>query len=367
MTIALYIVGVAIFILLLAISVGLHEAGHMIAARKLGVKVPRFFIGFGKTLWSKKIAEAEYGVKAIPLGGFVEIVDDSVPEGRKERELLSYVAPWRRYIIYAAGPLVNIFLGFIILFGLFATTPTYTPGTTISGVQSCDTGNCHALEAGVQAGDKIIEVNGGKINEFADLDKYLTQDNTITVLRDGQEVVLQVEGNEENKIGVLMGAEKKERTLVEAVQEIGNLLVMNIEAIGRIPEHVPNLVKTVAGTEERASDTIGSVITVGNVYGNVASSDSGVKDKFVQLLGYAGMFNLGLGLINLLPILPLDGGRMLITFFDQVKWWIARVRRKDYAPFNLQLVESMMWVTGAIVFGFMALLLLTDVVAPIQM
>ena len=121
------IVGIVVFALGILISVCLHEAGHMGTAKAFGMKVTRYFVGFGPTLWSFRRGETEYGVKAIPLGGFVKIVgmtpqdDDVAPEDEK-RAMWRYPV-WKRTIVMAAGSAAHFVLGIVILWGVFAFVP----------------------------------------------------------------------------------------------------------------------------------------------------------------------------------------------------------------------------------------------------
>jgi len=145
-TVLLFILGVAIFVLALAVSVGLHELGHMIPAKLFGVKVTQYFVGFGRTLWSTKRGETEYGVKALPLGGYVKLVGMLPPEpGADPHELrqtntgmftqlisdarsaeLEHIAPgdedrlfyrlpsWKKIVVMAGGPTVNLAIAFFL-------------------------------------------------------------------------------------------------------------------------------------------------------------------------------------------------------------------------------------------------------------
>src|ERR1700730_5011475 len=125
------IVGIVIFALGILVSVCLHEAGHMVTAKAFGMKVTRYFVGFGPTLWSFRKGETEYGVKAIPAGGVVKIVgmtpqDDDVEAGDETRGM--WRSPvWKRTIVMSAGSVTHFLLGIVILWGLFAFMPLPDP------------------------------------------------------------------------------------------------------------------------------------------------------------------------------------------------------------------------------------------------
>src|SRR5690349_8791798 len=184
MTALLYLLGVVIFAVAILASIGLHELGHMIPAKKFGGKVTQYFIGFGPTVWSKQIGETEYGVKAVPLGGYVKIVGmlppaateladtvevdadgNQVVKVRKsntgmftqlisdaraaewehvkpeDTDRLFYKLPWwKKVVVMAGGPSVNIAIAFLIFAGIFATYGNAgdpTVETTVQEVQGC--------------------------------------------------------------------------------------------------------------------------------------------------------------------------------------------------------------------------------------
>src|SRR5215471_12432070 len=126
--------GIVLFALIILISVCLHEAGHMLSAKRFGMKVTRYFVGFGPTLWSFKKGETEYGVKALPLGGFVKIVgmtpqdDDVAPED--EARAMWRAPVWKRTIVMASGSATHFAIGIVLLWGLFAFVPHQDPAKT---------------------------------------------------------------------------------------------------------------------------------------------------------------------------------------------------------------------------------------------
>jgi len=125
------VIGIVVFALGILISVCLHEAGHMIAAKSFGMKVTRYFVGFGPTLWSFRKGETEYGIKAVPAGGFVKIVgmtpqDDDVEPEDQPRAMWRFPV-WKRTIVMAAGSVVHFILAFLILWGVAANAAMPNP------------------------------------------------------------------------------------------------------------------------------------------------------------------------------------------------------------------------------------------------
>ena len=240
----IYALGVIVFFLGLLASIALHEVGHMVPAKKFGVKVTQYFVGFGKTVWSFRRGETEYGIKSIPLGGYVKLVgmlppakgdhqDEEHPERVRstntgmftqliadaraaeyeqvqpgEEDRLFYRKPWwQKLIVMSGGPMVNVLLA-IILFGIvFIGIGAPQATTTVSQVSQCviaanqERQTCNAAdpeapahEAGIKPGDQIVSFNGTHVDSWDQLtDLIRDNDNgaaTIGVVRDGQQLTL---------------------------------------------------------------------------------------------------------------------------------------------------------------------------------
>lgn len=229
-----YTIGVVLFILGITISIALHELGHMLPAKKFGVKVPRYMIGFGPTLWSRKWGETEYGLKAVPLGGYVRLIgmippaDEVKPlrgsgwasrliedtressaeeiEQGEENRAFYRLSWWRRIIVMAGGALTNLVIAIVIFTGIGVFYGVDTTTSTVAGVLECvppvgvdrectatDPVTAAAL-AGFETGDRIIGVDGMVTDSWDDLSKYIrnhpNEEVSFTVLRSGEEVVL---------------------------------------------------------------------------------------------------------------------------------------------------------------------------------
>lgn len=233
-----FVIGVAIIVVGLAVSIGLHEIGHLVPAKLFGVKVTQYMIGFGPTIWSKRKGETEYGVKAIPLGGYIAMIGmfppakgqaatagstsffrglvqdardssaESITPGDEHRAF--YRLPvWKRIIVMFGGPFMNLVLA-IVLFGvLLMGFGISQPSTTIGSVsecalpatserQTCETGDPAApgAEAGIQPGDRILVVAGEPIESWnestAIIRDHPGEAIEMVVLRDGEEVTLEV-------------------------------------------------------------------------------------------------------------------------------------------------------------------------------
>lgn len=232
-----YLLGIVIIVLGLLISIGLHELGHLYPAKKFGVFVPQYMIGFGPTLWSKKIGETEYGVKAIPLGGFVRIVGmyppavagkkarkgpfsemiaqsrqaslEEIPAGQEHRAFYT-LNPGKKLLIMFGGPFMNLILGVVLIAITVLCFGSLTPTTTVASVSECivpvsqqnTVSDCSpefektpAAIAGIQNGDEIVAINGQPTTSWQTLDAAIAAVHSgqieITVKRAGIEKVLQ--------------------------------------------------------------------------------------------------------------------------------------------------------------------------------
>jgi membrane-associated protease RseP (regulator of RpoE activity) len=199
----IYVIGLILFALGILISVVLHEAGHALTARAFGMKVTRFFVGFGPTLWSFRRGDIEYGVKGIPAGAFVKIVgmtpqDDDVAPEDESRVMWKYPV-WKRTIVLAAGSVTHFILGVLILWGLFAFTPLNdevrlnAEPVRIEKVQPCvelkfnvdlktkrqiectpgEDPVSGASQLGLQPGDVVTGVNGVRVDGWDDLTRKI--------------------------------------------------------------------------------------------------------------------------------------------------------------------------------------------------
>lgn len=233
-----FVVGVLIIVVGLAVSIGLHEIGHLVPAKLFGVKVTQYMIGFGPTIWSRRRGETEYGVKAIPLGGYIAMIGmfppgkgeqaaegstsflrgmvqdardssaESITPGDEHRAF--YLLPvWKRIIIMFGGPFMNLLLAIVLFAILLMGFGVSQPSTTIGSVsecalpatserQTCEAGDPAApgAEAGLQPGDEIVSVDGVAIASWnestAIIREHPGQPIEMVVVSDGEEVALAV-------------------------------------------------------------------------------------------------------------------------------------------------------------------------------
>lgn len=365
----LWVLGVAIFIVALCISVVLHEGGHAVVAKLFKLNLREFYMGFGPKLLKFKKGETDYGVRLIPLGGFVRIEDSRYPEKSYERLALTRVHPFKRFAIFAAGPIVNLILGSILIIAAIMILPYDKPTTTIGSVAKCPVLEmpqgpnppCGAEKAGVQPGDSVVKVDGVYVSEADQLRANLKgKDKVQLTLRTpkGDEKTVDAE-LKDSKLGVELQIGLGYRNPFEASTFLVDIVKGSVKSIQTIPETAPSVVTSI-GTGERDPRSVGSMVSAGKAYGNATVANDDLQDKVVHYLLLSGMFNLGLGIVNLLPILPLDGGRMAIAVVDWFRMGWAKMRKKEYSPVTQKWYVGLSIASGVVVFGFMAILILSD-------
>jgi membrane-associated protease RseP (regulator of RpoE activity) len=342
--------GVVAFVIALLVSIVLHELGHYFGARWGGMKVTEYFIGFGPRIWSTRRGETEYGLKALPLGAYVKVPGMSnLEEVPPEEEARTYRAQsyGRRVRMVFAGPGMNLLIALVLFIGFFA----FHDERIISdprwpAIDAPGEGSPAAL-AGLKAGDRILRMNGVDVSNF-DTFRTTVRDLPgktvpLEIERGGEPMELQVTladrnpGTGERGIGFLgvspaVDVTYVKRNLPEAVQrsftEFGTQVGGTVVGIGRIfsPAGLTKLWQTVSGQRpddptQRASSIVGIVREGGR------AADSG----WIYFVGLLGAVNLALGLFNLLPLLPLDGGHIVIATYERLRSRKGRVYRVDMA------------------------------------
>jgi regulator of sigma E protease len=339
----------------------IHEAGHFFAAKAVGMRVERFFLFFGPTIWSFKRGETEYGVKAIPLGGYVKITgmnpEEKVPPEHEER--CYYRQPvWKRIVVVAAGPAVNIVLAFAILFGVYWHEGKLEANRSVEKVET------HTPAARIlHPGDRILAIDGhagrGKTStergeEFSELvrshecagkpvDGCVAK--TPVALRfehDGRVRTVDVFPRYDKELGFMRIGFSYDVTTVpigpgRAASEAGN-------AIWEVASRTAHVVTHLFESRERKQ-----------VSGVVGISDVGhqvVEQGLQKALLLLALVSLSLGLINLLPILPLDGGHIL--------WAVVEKLRRG-RPVPLLVIERATVIGFALVLMLMAIGLTNDI------
>jgi membrane-associated protease RseP (regulator of RpoE activity) len=404
-----YLLGVVLFALAIFISVCLHEAGHMLTAKRFGMKVTRYFAGFGPTLFSVKRGETEYGLKGIPLGGFVKITGMTPQDDDADDPRAMWRYPlWKRTVVLAAGSVTHFLLGFVVLWITLtfvgvpnpAIDPTKQPAsiTVAPCVVSSDTQpDCTTEDpvspaqiAGLRDGDVIVSFNGKPIHTYDDLQHAIRSAKygpaELTYQRDGQVVPTVVSlipasrrplDQPEGKPGTvpalgvmwhipddvpLTVTYGPGESLVQSGVFTGKLFSAMGSAIGRIPAKVPALWDALSG-KPRDPNTPISVVGASRLGGETV--EHGAWWLFLNLLIVLNFF---VGVFNLLPLLPLDGGHIAIAWFEKIRSWLyAKLGKREPGRVNYLKLMPFTYAMILIFGGFTLLTVAADIVNPITL
>jgi regulator of sigma E protease len=300
---------VLVAILGLIFLIVVHELGHMLTAKALGVRVPEFGIGFGPPLLKKKIGSTTYSFRIILLGGFAKMA--GMNDEAEGPDTFPAKAPWRRALIIFAGPLANILAAVAILAVVLMTSGAVT--AVKPEVQQVEPGSM-AEEVGIRPGDRLVAVDGQRIEAWDGFSREVSQ------RRPGEEIRVTVErGGEERTFSGVLGAdpEDPERALVGVRPEVEMTRYGPFEAVGMAIEQVVRVTGVLV-------TFVGELLTgerdlYRNVTGPVGIASVGATSVeqgfFPQLLA---LISLNLALFNLLPILPLDGGHLFFIATEKV-------------------------------------------------
>jgi len=403
----MFVLGVVVFAFGIAASIALHEAGHMWTAQKLGMKVRRYYIGFGPRIFAFRRGETEYGLKAIPAGGFCDIagmtaLDELAPD-EYDRAMYKQKT-WKRLVVMAGGIGMNFALGIVLIYVLAVAwaLPQLHPKATVAEV-SCVapsqagadgdyalapcTGTGPAGEAGIQPGDVIVAVDGQEVEGFyalVEATRAATGTVDFTVERGGDTLTVpvtveQVQRYVENTatgeitsetVGAIgVTGEENRPTEYNALTAIpatfqftGDLAVITAQSLMDLPSKVSDLWTAVTGGE-RAIDTPVSVVGASVIGGQFA--ERGIWQSFVLLLAQLNFF---LGAFNLLPLLPLDGGHMAVAIYERIRNWVRGLRGlPEGAPVDYMKLLPLTYVAVVIGGAFMVLTLTADIINPIQL
>ncbi|MBF4770087.1 site-2 protease family protein [Nocardioides agariphilus] len=447
----LYLLGVVIFVTAILVSIGLHELGHMIPAKKFGGKVTQYFIGFGPTVWSRQRGETEYGIKAVPLGGYVKIVGmlppsahavadevtfdedgNTVVKVRKSNtgmftQLISdaraaeweHVKPgdadrlfyklawWKKVVVMAGGPTVNLLIAFVIFWGVFATygDRSYEPNAgqpVVETVSQClvpygeESRPCRpadpptpAVEAGLLPGDVIVSFNGTEVTGWDQLRGLIRHNSggkaVIGFERDGQlltgttstSVQLRPTSDTDltlKAVGFLgVTAEGHEVVVhggpVYTVEQMAWMTGSTVKALVHLPGKVWGVAKAIVGVEKRAPDSPVSIVGGGRIAGETAAHDAfPLGEKIVFLLMLVAGFNLFIGLFNFIPLLPLDGGHIAGALWEAGRRGLARISgRPDPGYVDVAKLLPVAYAVAAVLLVMGVVLIVGDLVVPIHL
>jgi len=377
------IFGFLAFVVALLLSVMVHEFGHYITARKFGMWVSEFFVGFGKRIWSVQRGETEFGVKAIPAGGYCKIEgmapNDEMPEGEEHRAFYK-ASSGKKLIVLGAGSFLHFVLGFLLLFTLFAGIGTNQVLPVISEVVP----NSAAQAAGIQAGDEILAINGKQVREWYKDVEAIRQSQgaelTLELDRNGQQLTVvtnarltDVDGTQRYVLGIINDVGLKRSGVLLSVKNSAivtkDFLVESVKSLGKLPEKIPALWGATVRGEERDANGLVGVVGVARVSGQAVGSDKlDPMERLATFVLIVASLNIFVGIFNLLPILPLDGGHMAVAIADEIRAFFARLRgRPRPAPIDVTVLTPITMVVFVVLATLTLLLLVADVINPVTL
>ena len=425
-----YLAGIIFILFGIAFSIGLHELGHLIPAKAFGVKVTKYMIGFGPTLFSRKKGETEYGVKAIPLGGYIAMLGmyppakkpetktgffpEMIAEARlahseeetpKDKNRKFYQLPvGKRMIIMLGGPFMNLVLGVLLTVIALSGFGVYQSSLKIDAISVCldsTKSSCPTSEqtpayiAGLMAGDEIVSAAGKTVTEWVQFKEILNSSPTLEVeiLRDGELVAVTISAVIQQRpqfddlgnpildasgevvtapqpfLGVFLAQERVPVSVGTSLEASGKVMHQIGQLILQLPQKVFEVTVSTLGYGERDPNGPISIVGIGAIAGEVAASEQAeFSDKLATGISILGSLNFALFVFNMLPLLPLDGGHVAGGVYESIKRGIFRVLgKKDPGPADTALLMPLTWVVFIALIAVSLLLIVADLINPISL
>ncbi|MFF7681390.1 M50 family metallopeptidase [Microbacterium sp. NPDC007973] len=437
MTAIAFLIGVLVLVIGLAISIALHEIGHLLPAKLFGVRVGQYMIGFGPTLWSKRIGETEYGFKLLPLGGFISMAgmyppapDDAEPGTKRSRffatmvqdardanaetliaadDRVFYKLPvYKRIIVMLGGPIMNLLLAFVLSAVAVSGIGIAQGTTTVASVSQCvipagaDRSACEASDpvapaaaAGLLPGDTIVSIDGTAVSTFDEAAAVIQRSPgralPVVIQRDGSEQtltitpvqtdravtgadgrpVLDAAGQPEYQSVGFAGLSPQSALVPQPLWAGPEATIQQVGAVAQIMTQLPvrvydTAVDLVTGQPRDPNGPL-SVVGAGRLAGEYAAVDAPIAARVQSIIGLLAALNIALFVFNLIPLLPLDGGHVVVALWDGLKRRIARLRGTVARPVDATKLVPVTFVVVVLLVGMGGVLFLADVFNPIQL
>src|SRR5579862_1707488 len=393
------LIGWVIFLVALLVSVMLHETGHFVLAKAFGMKATRYFVGFGPTIWSTWRGETEYGIKALPIGGFVKIVgmhslDDPDDPEDEPRSFRSHPA-WQRILVLSAGSFTHFVLAFLLIAGLALSVGIENDNTTqlgtistcvASSITALDNGTCTASNAasparlaGLQVGDTVTAFDGQPVSNWTQLGSDIRNapvgsPASITVRRHGKLLTLhttlvKVNGRSGAYLGIAPTTVFQVASPLGAIKyagtSFGQVTVGSAKAVAALPGALPKLFSK--DRSKTAAGQVSSVVGAAEATGYAVAANVGWQYKVSFIVLLIASLNIFVGAFNMLPLLPLDGGHIALIIYERIRAFFARLRgRPDPGLVNLAKFLPVSFSLFMILVFFGVALILADIVNPVN-
>lgn len=424
------LIGLAVFAVGVLGSIALHEVGHLVPAKRFGVRVTQYMVGFGPTMWSRVRGETEYGVKAIPFGGYIRMVGMFPPHRNREGELVlaaSSTGPFqsmvedarrtsveeirageehrafyqltvpKKLVVMLGGPTMNLFLAALLYTVALVIIGVPTLTTTVDTVAPCVPSNVEAdcadtdpqspaAAAGVKSGDVVVAVDGVAYDDWLDLVDVVRaqagEDVVLTVERDGETLDLPLTvGSTEvpdpddptqmvtaGFIGLSPSVEQQQSPITAVPERMWEFVSRSAQAIVSIPSKMVGVWQAAFGEEERDPTGPVSVVGVGRFSVEVGEDQSTLGWKVANWLTLLAALNMALFFFNLIPLLPLDGGHVAGALYEGGRRQVARARgRPDPGPVDIAKMLPVAYTVAFLLIGMSVLLIYADIVNPITL
>lgn len=433
------VLGIVLFALGLLFSIAWHELGHFTTARWFGVRVPEFMVGFGPVIFSRQHGETSFGVRAIPLGGYIRMIGMVPPApgeriGRSRRSgpfqgLIDDVRadsardivpgdekrqfwtrkPWQRIVVMFAGPFMNLVLAAVLFvvvlmgFGIPTSQPVVqsvsecvVPASQATPDNRCPPGAppTPAAQAGFRAGDRIVSFEGRTFDSWQDLQLAIRDaKGTVPVVVERaqpgggvqtltlyphliQTQLLDLDSAQSGEpryvTGSFLGLTPIQPVMRQTPSQVlhytGQMFSNVVTSMAALPHKIPSLFGAVFLGQQRDATGPVSVVGVSVLGGEVLASDQPVTTELATMLQLLAAVNISLFLLNLLPILPLDGGHILPALWEATKKRFARLRgRPDPGPVDMARLMPIAYGFAILIMLYGGLVIVADIVNPIKL
>ncbi|WP_426324507.1 M50 family metallopeptidase [Microbacterium sp. E-13] len=430
MEILAFVIGVALMVVGLAVSIALHELGHLWPAKKFGVRVGQYMIGFGPTLWSRRIRDTEYGFKAIPLGGYISMAgmyppsprsasrggraaggffatmvqdardaNDETLRGDDDTHVFYRLAIWKRIVVMLGGPMMNFFFAVVLFSILLTGIGIQTATTEVARLSECvpTTGSSECTDAspeapaeaaGIEPGDVIVSIDGEPVADFAEASAIIRsapgEQLTFVVERGGAEQTLQItpatiqtevtgaDGTTTTREVGFVGIAPTVEYVRQPIWAGPQMAVQNVGAVAGIIWQLPvkvwqTGVDLVTGQERDPNGPL-SIVGASRLSGEVAAADSPVLNRVAGFLSLLASLNIALFVFNLIPLLPLDGGHIAVALWEGIKRaWAKLFRRPPPKPVDATRLVPLTFAVFIALLVMGGVLILADLFNPVTL